>query len=411
MKKILITSYDLEVGGVERSLINMLTHFDYNSYQVDLLLFSHTGDFIEYLPENVTLLKEHHKYATFRKSILEMVRDKQWLLSVPRLVAKGLAFLRGHLKRTSEPGYFQMQLMWRYSIPFLPKVTKEYDIAISYLWPHDFVAKKVKAKKKLAWIHTDYSSIDTHVKMDEKIWTHFDHIVAVSENCRSSFLTKYKGLSRNVVVVENILSPDFIQRMAIEKVENPMIEDQRFKMITVARLSYPKGIDQAIEAMKILKSKGYTELVWYVVGYGAIEAELKELIAQAQLEDCFILLGKQINPYPFIAAGNMYIQPSRYEGKAVTVSEAQILGKAVIVTNYSTARSQVSDGDDGIICELNVKDIASMIEKVYTDERTRHNLERNCRRKNYHNNEELIKLYKLFNEEEHVLKERKWEVI
>ena len=62
-----------------------------------------------------------------------------------------------------------------------------------------------------------------------------------------------------------------------------------------------------------------------------------------------ILLGKKDNPYPYIKACDIYVQPSRYEGKSVTVREAQVLCKPVIVTNYTTARSQVKDGVDGCI--------------------------------------------------------------
>ena len=74
------------------------------------------------------------------------------------------------------------------------------------------------------------------------------------------------------------------------------------------------------------------------------EEELKELIAQNNLEDSFILLGKKTNPYPYMKACDLYVQPSRYEGKAVTVTEAKILGKPILITNYPTARSQIEDG-------------------------------------------------------------------
>ena len=58
MKNVLIASFDMEVGGVERSLISMLNNFDYEKFNVDLMLYSHTGDFLNQLPENVHLLKE-----------------------------------------------------------------------------------------------------------------------------------------------------------------------------------------------------------------------------------------------------------------------------------------------------------------------------------------------------------------
>ena len=51
-------------------------------------------------------------------------------------------------------------------------------------------------------------------------------------------------------------------------------------------------------------------------------------------------------------ACDLYVQPSRYEGKAVTVTEAKILAKPILITNYSTAESQIEDGIDGVICRF-----------------------------------------------------------
>ena len=77
----------------------------------------------------------------------------------------------------------------------------------------------------------------------------------------------------------------------------------------------------------MLHDKGLTNIKWYVVGYGGYEGRIKGIIAQNKLEDSFILLGKKTNPYTYIKACDLYVQPSRYEGKAVTVTEAKILGK------------------------------------------------------------------------------------
>ena len=90
------------------------------------------------------------------------------------------------------------------------------------------------------------------------------------------------------------------------------------------------------------------------------------------------------------------MQPSRYEGKAVTVGEAQILGKPVVITNYTTAKSQVRENVDGYICELSVEGIADGIEKLYKDKNLRIKLSNNCKNTDYDNSNELYKLYKLF---------------
>ena len=396
MRKILISSFDMEVGGVERSLISMLNNFDYENNEVDLMLYRHTGDFMNLLTDKVNLLEENKSYSTFRKGIGQTIKEGKVFLGASRLLAKLIGELSKKDNKNNTESVVQMQLMWKYALPFLPKLNKEYDVAISYLWPHYFIAEKVKAKTKIAWIHTDYSTIETDIKMDLKMWNKFDYIMAVSEECKNAFLKKYPSLHNKVKVMENITSPDFIRRMSEEKVDDDISKDNSFKLLSVARLSHAKGIDNAVRALRILYDRGLTNIKWYVVGYGGDEAMIKELIAENKLKDSFILLGKKTNPYPYMKACDIYVQPSRYEGKAVTVGEAQILGKPVIITNYTTAKSQVKDNIDGYICELSINGIADGIEKLCRDKELRESLVSNCINTDYSNNSELEKLYKLF---------------
>ena len=396
MRKVLISSFDMEVGGVERSLISMLNNFDYSNNEVDLMLYSHTGDFMSMLNNKVNLLNEVKQYSTFRKSIGETIKQGNLTLGLARILSKFLAKINGKIKNLSEYGIYQMQLMWKYSLPFLPKLDKKYDVAISYLWPHYFVAEKVQAKRKIAWVHTDYSTIETDIDMDLKIWNKFDYIIAVSEECKNAFLKKYPSLKDKVKVIENITSPGFIKKMAKEDVEENIKTDTSFKLVSVARLSHAKGIDNAVKALKILYNRGLTNIKWYVVGYGGDDQMIRNLIKENSLEDSFILLGKKINPYPYINAGDIYVQPSRYEGKALTVGEAQILGKPVVITNYTTAKSQVRDNIDGYICELSIEGIADGIEKLYRNKELREKLAEDCKNSDYSNSYELYKLYKLF---------------
>ena len=395
MKKVLVASFDMEVGGVERSLISMLHNFDYK-YDVDLMLYSHTGDFMDLLPKSPNLLPEDKIYKTFRMPIAQIAKQGNIPMAISRVYSILESKLISKIKGLDESVYAQMQYMWKNSLCFLPKYKKKYDVAISYLWPHYFVAQKVDAKVKIAWIHTDYSKLETDIEVDLKMWDKFDHIVAVSEECKNAFLKKYGKLKDKVIVIENITSPKFIETMAIEKVENPMNDDNCFKIVSVARLSYAKGIDNAVRALKLLVDKGYDNIKWYIVGYGGDEEIIKNLIKENKLEDKFILLGKQINPYPYMKSADLYVQPSRYEGKAVTVCEAQILSKPVLITNYTTAKSQIKDGFDGCITELSVEGIANGIEMLYKNEDLRNKLSNNCKNTNYSNKDELQKLYDLF---------------
>lgn len=395
MKNILISSYDMDLGGVERSLINMLENFNYQSYNVDLMLHIHTGELLNYIPKQVNLLDEIYKYTTLRKSIKDNIKEKQILIAMARISAKLNSIYVSKRDNIKDISYYQLQLMYKYSNKFLPKQEKEYDVAISYLWPHYYIADKVKAKTKIAWIHTDYSIIDTDIDLDLKMWNKFDYIISISEDVTKSFLAKYPSLKNKIVLVENITSPKFIRDMSNEKQEEITINDKYFNIVSVGRFSHAKGFDNAIKALKKLHEKGLTNIKWYVVGYGEDEDLLKSLIKENSLEDSFILLGKKTNPYPYIKVADLYVQPSRYEGKAVTVSEAQILGKPVMITNYSTANSQVKNRIDGYICALSVEGIAEGIEKLYKDKELRQVLVNNCKNTDYANSHELEKLYEI----------------
>ena len=391
-KKILIASYDLEIGGVERSLISMLNNFDYERYDVELLLYNHSGEFMPLILKDVKLLPENTKYKSIRLGIGTLIKAGEYNLAFQRLRAK---YGYEYRKDKSLDDTYQMQLMWKYCNPYFPKVEEEYDVAISYLWPHNFVAEKVRAKKKIAWIHTDYSNISPDRNIDLEVWDKFDSIVGVSEKCVATFLKLYPSLKKKCVVVENITSPEFIRKMSEEQVSEEFEKD-KFNLLTVARFSHAKGIDQGVEAIKLLRDRGIDNIKWYIVGYGGDENKIRELITRYSLEDMIEILGKKDNPYPYMKMCDLYMQPSRYEGKAVTVVEAQILAKPVLITNYPTAHSQVVDRVDGEICELSIEGIANGVEKFYRDRELLERYRSNCEDRNYENKEELKKLYELF---------------
>lgn len=396
MKDVLIASFDMEIGGVERSLISMLDSFDYDNNNVDLMLYSHTGDFMNLINNKANLLSENKKYSTFRKSIGQIFKEGQLILGISRLFARQNCNKISKKLGLDESSYVQMQLMWKYAIKFLPKLNKKYDVAISYLWPHYFVAEKVDSKIKVAWIHTDYSKLETNIEMDLEMWDKYDYIFAVSEECKNSFLNKYPSLLNKLKVLENITAVSFINKMANEEISDFINSKDDFNLLSVARFSPAKGIDNAVKALRILHDRGLTNIKWNVVGYGGDEDKIRKLIKDNDLEESFILLGKKKNPYPYMKACDLYVQPSRYEGKAVTVTEAQILNKPVLITNYPTAKSQIRDKYDGVICDLSIEGIVNGIEDLFNNKDKLELLEDNCKNSDYSNSYELEKLYSLY---------------
>lgn len=396
-KKILITSFDMAIGGVERSLIGLLNTIDYSKYDVDLMLFKHEGEFLFLLPKLPNLLREVKQYTTFRKSIKQILQEGQIKIGVARTFGKILGDVHGRYVKSAEVGYFVIQYGWRITLPFIPKLEEEYDVAISFLWPHYFVGDKVRAKRKIGWIHTDYSNINLNANMEYKMWRKMDNIVAVSEGCRDSFLSILPNINKNVEIIENILSPEFVREQADkgDVMKELQMKPGKIKLVTVGRLSYAKGIDIAMHALRKLLDEGY-DIEWYVVGYGVQEVELRKILAELNLEKQFFLLGKKTNPYPYIKACDIYVQPSRYEGKAVTVREAQIIGKPVLITNFSTAKSQVQDGIDGLITEMGINGLVNGIKRLIEDKELREALVENTLKGEYGNRNEINKLYALF---------------
>lgn len=398
-KKVLIALYDMEIGGVERSLINMLHSFDYSRYDVDLFICRHKGEFMTMLPAQVNVLPEMKRYTAFRKSILQCLREGLLAIVFLRLVIKLLTLF--YAKRAGvhgDTGYVQMQLIAKYLSYAMPAFKQHYDVAISYSWPHDIVLNKVTADCKIGWIHTDYSMLAIDNKLDEAAWRRCDHIASISEACTQAFLSKYPALEKRIIQIENITSPHVINKMTLEVAATEQYiaqSNDTFSIVSVGRLAHVKGFDMAIEALRILHDKGLTKVKWYVVGYGSAEAELRSLIAQHRLEDSFVLLGKQLNPYVYIKACDLYVQPSRFEGKAVTVTEAQIIGKPVLITNYPTAHSQINDGVDGYICELSASGIAEGIERLYKNSGLREHVMEHVQQMEYSNVSELKKLYEI----------------
>ncbi|MBQ4055972.1 MAG: glycosyltransferase [Bacteroidaceae bacterium] len=353
-KRLFIAIQYLEIGGAERSLIGLLNAIDYTCYEVDLFVYDHRGEFMSLIPKAVRLLPENKAYAAINRPIKEIVKEGHIGVALARIVSKiqyAIYKKKHHPKEDS--GIFQY--VADCVTPLLPSLKRygTYDLAISFLTPHNIVRDKVDAKQKIAWIHTDYSTISIHASKELPVWSSFDRIMAVSEGVKKTFLQTFPTLATKVEVMENILSPTFVREQADMmdvSAEMPSIEGE-LRFCSVGRFTLAKNFDNVPFICQKLVEKGL-KFKWYILGYGGDEELIKRNIRQAGMEEVCILLGKQSNPYPFMKACDIYIQPSRFEGKAVTVREAQILRKPVVITRFATSSAQLTENVDGIIVPM-----------------------------------------------------------
>ena len=397
--RIFINMHYMEIGGAERALLGLLNAIDTNKVNVDLFINQHTGEFMKLIPKKINLLLEISAYSVIEKPITTAIKKGHIGIALARIWSKLTHKFHtlSQIQAQSGDDTSIFHYIAKYTTPLLPSLKNrgEYDLAISFLTPHNIVKDKVIAKKKIAWIHTDYSTISVNVEQELLTWNSFDKIVSISPEVAKAFIKTFPTLNDKIIEIENILSPSFIRQQAQLFTPQEMQEDC-VKICSVGRFCYAKNFENIPYIAQKLKEKGLI-YKWYIIGFGDIAQTIKN-IQITNSEGSVILLGKKENPYPYIANCDIYAQPSRYEGKSVTVREAQILCKPVIITNYPTASSQVKNGVDGIICEMDNDSIVNAIFNLVQDKDNLTKIEQYLSSHDYGNENEITKIYQLINE-------------
>lgn len=396
-KKIIIVSHAMEIGGAERALLGILENINTKKYQVDLFLLRHEGELLRYIPDNINLLPSISQYTVLARPMIETLRESHILLTAARLYGKYKAkkYVKKH--KLQDNGV-AIEYSHKYTKIFMPKIQPdvEYDLAISFLTPHYFVTEKVRAKKKIAWIHTDYQAIQVDIKSELKMWGAYDYIASISNDVTKSFLKTFPTLKEKIVLIENILPKSLIEKQAQEDGED-IFDMNNINILSIGRFSYPKNFDNVPDICSRIRNAG-VNVKWYLIGYGGEEGLIRKKIREANMQKYVVMLGKKENPYPYIKACDIYVQPSRFEGKCVAVREAQILNKPVIITNYPTAKSQLEDGVDGMIVPINNEKCAKGIVEIITDKDLQIKLKSNTIKRNYSNVEDIKKIYQIMEE-------------
>lgn len=380
----------LRNGGAERSLVNLLQLFDYEKYDVDLVLFQEEGTFLSQLPGQVRVRTDctrlHTLYETNREKIVGVNHP---LLGLKHVYATLIS------KWTTNSKAQSRQYRWEYFYrKLIPDLEGHYDIAIAYMHSEQiyYLVDKVNADRKIGWVHIDYSETTQQREMDLKYFSRLDKVVTISEGCRASLKREFPGIAEKFVVLPNLTASAVVRSMAMEAYPDEF-EEEWLQFVSIGRLNPQKGFDLAIRAAAILKKRGL-KFRWYVLGDGEQKELLEKQRREAGVEDEFKFIGVRKNPYIYMKWADIVVQTSRYEGKSVVLDEAKILGKPIVVTDYSTVNDQI-DENEGIVVGISPKEIADGIEKMisvqkrYTDYLLKHE---------YGNAEKIQDYYKLFEE-------------
>ncbi|MFC4620074.1 glycosyltransferase [Camelliibacillus cellulosilyticus] len=361
-KKLLFVALYLQTGGVEKSLLSLLSTLDDERYEIDLCLFDYTGVLMDQIPKRVNLLPPiFESYATpLRQAIPILFKKRLFRLLFAKLFAAGLGvFARGF-------GTGARWTVYRYA---LKRLDKTYDVAVGYLdfFCNYYVMEKINAKKKIVYNHMDYTyGMKTGwpcPRLDRKAFRMCDAIVTVAESARASLVAFFPEAAKKIHVIHNTVSRDMIQGLA----RKPMVtafkdHPAAYKVVTVARLVPEKGVWLALETCLRLKEQEM-DLAWFWIGGGPLYERLTSRIKAQGLGDCFYLLGECKNPYPYMAAGDLYVQPSMTEAHCVAVEEAMALRRPIIATNIPAFQNQIRQGETGLIAEANAESLAGKIKQ------------------------------------------------
>lgn len=380
------------------ALIGLLNALDPEKVDVDLFIYRHQGPLMKYIPDWVNLLPEDKAYSSIEAPMIEAVKKGQLGIVSGRLKAK---LNHDHHAKGNEiigEDISIFSFLGKAVTPHLPKINpdEEYDLCISFLLPHNFALKKINAKKKIAWLHTDYSKVHIAKEVERDVWNGFDNIVSISEDVGKGFASVYPEFASKLIQIENILPEKYIKSKSQES-DVKFEMTGRINLLSIGRFTFAKNFDNVPDIARRMVELGISDFKWYMIGYGGREAEIKAKITEAGMDDHVIILGKKENPYPYIKACDLYVQPSRYEGKSITVREAQVLGKPVAVTAYPTAASQIQDGVDGVIVPMDNEGCAKGLVNFIKDKALRESLSKYCHSHDYCNESEVEKIYSLLN--------------
>lgn len=375
MKKVLFVIDTLRMGGAEKSLVSLLKALDPTRVNVDLLVFEGGGVLQQDIPEWVTVIEADPVTCAMtlelRKYLKNLLKAGKYRAAAARIRMT----LSAKKHKKSDPANFS----WGTVAAHIPALQGHYDAAVGYLegFSDFYVIDKVDAEKKFGWIHIDMTD-RVPAKREKQYYAALDGIATISDICLNAFVKHFPGVSDKIRIIENIVLPQEVQQKAAADIQ-PDWKPDVCHLVTVGRLDYQKGIDVAARACKVLKERGI-HICWHVYGKGVMHSEISAYIAEHELGEMFILEGMNPNPYPYMKKADILVQPSRWEGKSIVLDEAKILGKAIVVTNYTSVYDQIEDGVTGVITGMEPEQIADGIQRLLEDEKLKCTLEENCLR-------------------------------
>jgi len=350
-KRLLWVNGHLNAGGVEKSLVDILSHLDYNRYEVDLLLLEELGDYAPDLPPQVHVRFRciTNTCGPVARCLFRCIREHDWLALKMRLI-----FL---LMKLFGPG--KLRLARR-----LLTDGRHYDCAIGFRSGicTQVAAFAASADKRITWWHHGAVNVDRDGYLESAGVC--DRIAVVSEACRKMLCEAFPTLEGKLMVVPNMVDCGEIGRKA--DAFQPYESNGLTHIVTLSRLAPEKHIQNVIFAAEKLKQAGL-RFQWHVVGGGALLRELEQGAAELGVSDVVRFEGSQPNPYPYLRCAELLVHPSYTESQGLVVLEAMGLGVPCVVTKSLGPCEFMEDGANGILTEQSPESLAEKVLEILAD--------------------------------------------
>lgn len=362
MKKCLIATKSMELGGVEKSLISLLNSVNFDEYEVDLLLLEDKGPLKSLLPKQVNIIC-CEEYQFIKDKVNQPPIKVVKKLFANRQIISGLGLGVSYImtKMLDDFGIY-----YRYVFKSVPKLETKYDVAISYTsiigcltW---LVKYHVQADVKIGWIHFDISKLSINKKFIHEQHKEMEKIYVVSEEAKQAFVNMFPDLSERCETKYNIVDKAIVEKMA-EESDETIGENGKTRIVTVGRLTEEKGQDIIPEVALRLKEAGY-DFLWFLVGEGNRRSYIEMKVEEYNLQEHVFLLGAKLNPYTYMKQADIYVQTSIHEGYCITLAEAKVFGMPIVSTEFAGAHEQLDGIENGYVVVRDAEEIGKKIKWI-----------------------------------------------
>lgn len=393
-KKILVVQGSLQAGGAEKATVSFLNTLPQERYEVDLMLSSRTGLFYKQVPEWVNIIDAPYPFNCLAHKPVDW---RFYIKHSPFMWVKKV--IRTYIAKHQSKLHL-IQSLWKQWCDDIPVFGNEYDIAYGGQegCTNYYIIDKVKAKRKILWIHSDYEKLEYVDDFDRTYFKRASVVATMSPKARDILQKHFPESADHIWFLENITNGGMIRKMAAEE-----IDDNQFKLVegvnlvSVGRLSLPKNFGRAVRVASVLKKRGVV-FHWTIVGEGPLRSTLESQAKELGVDDVVSFIGLRSNPYQYVSKSDIFVVTSDYEGRSIAIDEAQVLGIPVITTNYPTAKDAVVDGETGLICDMTPEAIADAVMRLESDKSLYAHICQSLECKKDGNVKEIEKYFKAFGE-------------